>query len=282
MNFILLLSVLWASFKKLQVAVTCIFWLDRYFQRSPFCGFPKRTDHRWMKRPCVSATSCRPEEMWLRWLDLIGPQTQIPHGSLPFFDWHEALVRRQGDGVCEQAPVASVYIRWCPFLSVFSRKELILYVMPAIRLALQVPLLGWQVKDCGANYCIWKWIRIHKAHLVHKCPYNSMKHLVTQELVEDEMDQRLHRLDGDVSGAVKDDVGFVTLGVWSLNEGFRWNAWNARKMFWDYSCTILYNDSRISTCPWESRLKECRPSFVQGMTETWLRFPWNSVPVWLV
>ena len=38
-----------------------------------------------------------------------------------------------------------------------------------------------------------------------------MKRLVTQELVEDEMDQRLHRLDGDLSGAVKDDVGFVTV-----------------------------------------------------------------------
>ena len=50
-----------------------------------------------------------------------------------------------------------------------------------------------------------------------------MTRLVTQELVEDEMDQRLHRLDGDVSGAVKDDVGFVTLGVWSLIEGFSWN-----------------------------------------------------------
>ena len=39
------------------------------------------------------------------------------------------------------------------------------------------------------------------------------KRFVTQELVEDELDQRLHRLDGDVSGAVKVDVGFVTLGV---------------------------------------------------------------------
>ena len=84
MNFRLHLSVLWASFQKWQVAVTCIFWFHGYFQRSLFCGFPKHSDHRWMKPPCVSATSCRPEEMWLRWLDLIGPQTQVPHGSFPF------------------------------------------------------------------------------------------------------------------------------------------------------------------------------------------------------
>ena len=61
-------------------------------------------------------------------------EDEVDEATMRECDKLQALVRRQGDGVCEQ--------------------ELILYVMPAIRLALQ-------------------------------------------ELVEDEMDQRLHRLDGD-------------------------------------------------------------------------------------
>lgn len=168
MNFRLLLSVLWASFKKLQVAVTCIFWFDRYFQRSPFCGFPKH----WPQVDEATMRECDKLQARGNVTAMVGPNWTPNTGSAYGF-WLTRGFSAKTRWWCLRAGARCFRLRWRPFLSVFSRKELILYVMPAIRLALQVPLLGWQVKDCGANYWIWKWIRIHKVCLsisVHTTP----------------------------------------------------------------------------------------------------------------